>query len=141
MYNLDNLSDKFVKRVAANRNKRVIIYNRGEKLQRPITRKQFDQMFDCIRELRNIGIIHRNINPDHFLSTKASASDDTEKIFLDSFSSANYYRYQNQNKCDIVTHIGIGLEKLMSFSTVNTEFLDGMIIIIRDDVITCNNIC
>jgi hypothetical protein len=120
MYELDNLSDKFVKRVAANRNKRVIIYNRGEKLQRPITRKQFDQMFDCIRELRNIGIIHRDITPDHFLSAKASSSDETEKIFLVSFSSAIY----NQNESDIANHIG--MPNAISISTSHTEFLDGM---------------
>lgn len=113
MYNLDNLSDKFVKRVASNDNSYVIIYNRGEKLQRPITRQQFDQMFDCIRELRNIGIIHRDITPDHFLSAKASSSDDTGKIFLVSFSSAIYQNH-------------IGMPNAISISTSHTEFLDGM---------------
>ena len=122
MYELDNLSDKLVKRVAANHNKRVIIYNRGEKLQYPITREQFEQMFDCMRELRNIGIINRDIIPDHFLSTKAS-SDGTEKIFLVGFSSANYIEIEPYIKFSNAANQA-RLTKSVSTSTLPTEILN-----------------
>lgn len=122
MYELDNLSDKLVKRVAANRNKRVIIYNRGEKLQRPITRKQFEQMFDCMRELRNIGIINHDIMPDHFLSTKDS-SDGTEKIFLVGFSSAIYIENEPYIKFSDAANQA-RLNKSGSTLTLPTEILN-----------------
>lgn len=85
------MSDKFIKRLATNAEKLTIIYTpRGQRLHRPITREQFDKMFDCIRELRKNGIIHRDISTGHFLSTKSSLDDtDTEKIFLIDFGSAS----------------------------------------------------
>jgi serine/threonine protein kinase len=89
MYNLDKMSDKFIQRLATDAEKLTIIYTpRGKRLHRPITRQQFDKMFDCIRELHKNGIIHRDISTGHFLSTKSSL-DDTEKIFLIDFGSAS----------------------------------------------------
>ena len=123
MYELDNLSDKFIKRVAANRNKYVIIYNRGEKLQYPITREQFDQMFDCMRELRNIGIIHRDITPGHFLSAKAS--DGSEKVFLVGFSSAVFNEKGDKWNASNIE------------SSSNQVIYDGLILCASTEILDC----
>lgn len=42
-----------------------------------------------MRELYNEGIIHRDITPSHFLTTKATAGN-VEKIFIIDFGSAAF---------------------------------------------------
>lgn len=97
MYELEDLSEKsqkskFIQRVAANPKNLTIIYTpRGQKLERPITQQQFKEMFDCVRELVNCCIIHRDLSPNHFLCTK------TNEIFLIDFGSAKFIKGGNLN--------------------------------------------
>lgn len=88
MYKVDNLSDKFVHRVAANESKFTIIYTpMGENLPFPITRQTFDKMFSCVRNLVDLCIIHRDLTPYHFMCKKDSANN-IEKVFLIDFGSS-----------------------------------------------------
>lgn len=82
IYRRDHLSDTFIQRVAANEANFTIIYTpRGHKVPFPITLQEYYQMFKCVRDLANKGIIHRDLTPNHFLCTKNSTGR-IEKIFL-----------------------------------------------------------
>ena len=98
IYDVSDLSDKFIHRVADNRKKLSIVYTpRGQPLQRQLTRKQFEKMFDCVRVLVDLGIIHRDITPHHFLSAKTSSG--IENIFLIDFGSATFIEKEDLNSC------------------------------------------
>ena len=92
-----NLSDKFIHRVADNPKKLSIVYTpRGQPLQHPFTRTQFAKMFGCVRELFNLGIIHRDLTPSHFMRAKTSSGD--ENIFLIDFGSATFIEEVDLNR-------------------------------------------
>lgn len=101
IYDVSDLSDKFIHRVADNRKKLSIVYTpRGQPLQRQLTRKQFEKMFDCVRVLVDLGIIHRDITPNHFLSAKTSSG--IENIFLIDFGSATFIEGGDLNSSELV---------------------------------------
>ena len=53
-----------------------IVYSpRGSQLKK-LTKSRVKQMFECVGKLHQIGVIHRDIGPHHFLLTNTGTKDE-----------------------------------------------------------------
>lgn len=80
----------FIQRVAAKESANAIVYSPLAKpMQNNITKDEFLQMWTCIDKLVELGIVHRDITPHHFMKSKFG-------VVLIDFGSAFFAR-----KCDL----------------------------------------
>lgn len=78
----DDKPKEYMKRICVNIHCMSIVYSpRGSKLKK-LTKSRVKQMFECVGKLHQIGVIHRDIDPRHFLLINRDTKDEQVCIIL-----------------------------------------------------------
>lgn len=76
-----------------------------------LTSRRVEQMFDCVQEIHQNGIIHRDLSPAHFY---ISGTGDDERVFVIDVGSCFILEKEKQSQCnqsdfegrDVINYVG-----------------------------------
>lgn len=73
---VSNIKDYFISREYCCRDKNSIVYSpRGHRMEK-LTKRRVKQMINCLKILHQIGLIHRDLGPRHFLLRNVNTLDE-----------------------------------------------------------------